>query len=166
MRRSTRWRQRLEKQGFITNASVFQWYAERQGDIVLTPGYYQLKPKDSMSNMLDSLKTPPAQTFTKVTLPRGLHDGPDGRPAAERTCPASTRPRSCRSPPPGQIRSQYQPEGVNSLEGLLFPDTYQVAGNEDETSVVRRMVAQMDRSARRTGSTSRRRRSATRPTRC
>ena len=44
----------------------------------------------------------------------------------------------------GQFRSQYQPEGVTSLEGLLFPDTYQVAGNEDETSSCVAWCSQMN----------------------
>ena len=108
---------RLEKQGFITSAAVFRWYAERQGDIVLTPGYYQLKPKDSMSNLLDSLRTPPAQTFIKVTFPEGFtlaqiaSAPPAGRAAARR------QQARCRSRPPGQIRSQYQPEGIDQPRG-------------------------------------------------
>ena len=36
---------------------------------------------------------------------------------------------------------------MTSLEGLLFPDTYQVAANETTDSVVRRMVGLMDRVA-------------------
>ena len=52
------------------------------------------------------------------------------------------------------------------MEGLLFPDTYQVAGNEDEASVVRRMVQLMDRVALKEGIDLARRRSGTRPTRC
>lgn len=135
--------ERLESQGFITSAAVFRWYADRQGDVVLTPGYYQLKPKDSMSNLLDVLRTPPAQTYVKVTFPEGytlaqiaarLQRDVARLDAAKFTQVATS----------GVIRSQYQPEGVTSLEGLLFPDTYQVAGNEDETSVVRRLVQQMN----------------------
>jgi UPF0755 protein len=36
---------------------------------------------------------------------------------------------------------------VNNLEGLLFPDTYQVASNEDEAKVLARLIAQMEKVA-------------------
>ena len=41
----------------------------------------------------------------------------------------------------GAVRSKYQPEAVTTLEGLLFPDTYLVAEDEDEERILRRMVA-------------------------
>jgi UPF0755 protein len=136
--------ERLERQGFITNAAVFRWYAERQGELELTPGYYQLQPKDSMGNILDVLQTPPAQTFIKVTFIEGWTLNQMGG-RLQKTVPRLTADKFLKAAASGQIRSQFQPEGVTSLEGLLFPDTYQVAGNEDEVSVVRRMVQLMDR---------------------
>ena len=36
---------------------------------------------------------------------------------------------------------------MNNLEGLLFPDTYQVASNEDEAKVIARLIAQMEKVA-------------------
>ena len=36
--------------------------------------------------------------------------------------------------------SAYRPPAVTSLEGLLFPDTYQVSNGENETQVIQRMV--------------------------
>ena len=46
----------------------------------------------------------------------------------------------------GSIRSGLQPEGNANLEGLLFPDTYQVGEDdfEDEAGLVSRMVEQFD----------------------
>ena len=44
----------------------------------------------------------------------------------------------------GQIRSSYQPATTNSLEGLLFPDTYFVLPNESPASIVRRLVDRFD----------------------
>ena len=37
--------------------------------------------------------------------------------------------------------------GVTSLEGLLFPDTYQVSNGESEAQVIERMIGQMERVA-------------------
>jgi UPF0755 protein len=44
----------------------------------------------------------------------------------------------------GTIRSKYEPPEVTSLEGLLFPDTYFIGRNEDETAIVRRLVGRFD----------------------
>jgi YceG-like family len=44
----------------------------------------------------------------------------------------------------GQIRSKYQPAGVNNLEGMLFPDTYFVLPNDSDASIVRRLVSRFD----------------------
>ena len=41
----------------------------------------------------------------------------------------------------------YRPPGVTSLEGLLFPDTYQVSNADNEAQVVERMVTLMERVA-------------------
>jgi UPF0755 protein len=46
-----------------------------------------------------------------------------------------------------KVQSPYQPAGSTSLEGLLFPDTYQVAGNETVEQVVRVLEQQMERVA-------------------
>ena len=44
----------------------------------------------------------------------------------------------------GTIRSKYQPAEVASLEGLLFPDTYRVGTNEDESAIIRKLVDRFD----------------------
>jgi UPF0755 protein len=43
------------------------------------------------------------------------------------------------------VISTYRPPGVSSLEGLLFPDTYQVSNADNEAQVVERMVTLMER---------------------
>ena len=59
-------------EGLITNAGVFRWYVEHNGGLELTPGYYELRPSDHMGNIMRVLRTPPAQTYTKVTFPEGF----------------------------------------------------------------------------------------------
>ena len=44
----------------------------------------------------------------------------------------------------GEIRSKFQPDGVTSTEGLLYPDTYRFAADADEADVVRTMVERFD----------------------
>jgi UPF0755 protein len=48
----------------------------------------------------------------------------------------------------GSIVSDLLPKGVTSLEGLLFPDTYQVSGDGSEARVVSTMAGMMQRVAR------------------
>ena len=45
------------------------------------------------------------------------------------------------------VLASLRPPGVTSLEGLLFPDTYQVSNGESEAQVIERMIAQMERVA-------------------
>ena len=63
--------ERLEAEGLITKAWVFRWYVDHHGGLELTPGYYQLRPNDHMGNIMRILRTPPSETFTKVTFPEG-----------------------------------------------------------------------------------------------
>ncbi|HEV2994035.1 MAG TPA: endolytic transglycosylase MltG [Acidimicrobiia bacterium] len=44
----------------------------------------------------------------------------------------------------GTIRSKYLPASVNSLEGVLYPDTYFVLPNEGTASITRRLVSRFD----------------------
>lgn len=135
---------RLEEEGLIESAGVFDWYVDHHGGLELTPGYYQLRPNDHMGNIMRVLRTPPSETFTKVTFPEGftiermalrLEEKISRLTALEFEAAASN----------GVVRSIYQPEGVTSLEGMMFPDTYQISNGETEAEVVRRMVRLMER---------------------
>jgi UPF0755 protein len=137
---------RLEEQGFVEDASVFTWYVDRNGGVEIVPGYYQLRHNDHMGNVLARLRTPPDQTFQRVTFPEGFTI----QQMAERL--AEEQPRltvdaflaAANSP---DVRSTFRPPGVTSLEGLLFPDTYQVSNADNEGQVVERMVTLMERVA-------------------
>jgi UPF0755 protein len=138
---------RLQNEGFITNARVFRWYVERQGGIELTPGYYRLRPLDHMGNLMQVLSTPPEQTYTSVTFPEGFTVERMAQRLSERM-PRLAMADFNAAATDGSIRSEWQPEGVTSLEGLLFPDTYQVSNGETPAQVVQRMVALMERVGR------------------
>jgi UPF0755 protein len=44
----------------------------------------------------------------------------------------------------GRVRSSFQPEGVDTLEGLLFPSTYEVSARETPRDVVEKLVRQFE----------------------
>ena len=138
---------RLRAHGIIENTALFRWYARTRGGIALVPGYYSLRPGDSAGNIVDALSTPPDQTFVKVTFPEGftvaqmagrLVEGLTYMTVADFEAAAGD----------GSVVSSLAPEGTKSLEGLLFPDTYQVSGDDTEARVVARLARMMERVAR------------------
>jgi UPF0755 protein len=137
---------RLEQQGFVEDASVFTWYVDHHGGLEIVPGYYQLRHNDHMGNVLGRLRTSPDQTFGKVTFPEGFTIQQMADRLAEeqpRLDPATFIAAANSS----SVTSAYRPAGVTSLEGLLFPDTYQVSNADNEAQVVERMVTLMERVA-------------------
>jgi UPF0755 protein len=141
--------ERLQAEGIITNARVFRWYIDRKGGLDLQPGYYTLRPQDDLGNILSTLRTPPEQTYEKVTFPEGFTVTRMGERLQE-TVPRLSATRFQEVAGAGEIRSTLAPDATN-LEGLLFPDTYQIGGNENEGQIVSRLVQQMERVANREG---------------
>jgi UPF0755 protein len=135
---------RLAEEGLITDPDIFEWYVEREGGLELIAGYYELRPGDHMGNVLSRLRTPPAQTYTNVTFPEGftLRQMSD---RLDTSLPRLTADAFMQSATDGSIRAEWLPPDVNSLEGLLFPDTYNVSNAESEAQVIERMIAMMER---------------------
>lgn len=138
--------ERLEAEGIVTDAAVFRWYVEHHGGLELTPGYYELPRNDHMGNIQARLNTPPSQTYTKVTFPEGLTVAEMAVRLDNTIVPMTVADFMAAAADPG-IVATLRPEGVTSLEGLLFPDTYQVSNAESEAQVIERMIAQMERVA-------------------
>jgi UPF0755 protein len=136
--------ERLQEQGFVEDAGVFRWYTNHNGGLELTPGYYELRTSDHMGNLLARLRTPPSETYTKVTFPEGFTLGQIGL-RLERDMSTMTYADVMAAAADPSIVVPMRPPGVTSLEGLLFPDTYQVSNGESAAHVLGRMTAAMDR---------------------
>jgi UPF0755 protein len=135
--------ERLQDRGLITNARVFRYYVDHNGGLTLTPGDYELRPRDHIGNLMRVLRTPPSLTYTKVTFPEGFTlEKMSERLSAKlpRTDPLAFMTAVT----DGSIRSPLQPEGITSLEGLLFPDTYQISADETPSHIAQRMIDLMD----------------------
>ncbi len=131
--------ERLQDRGLITNARVFRYYVDHNGGLTLTPGDYELRPRDHLGNLMRVLRTPPSLTYTKVTFPEGFTlEKMSERLSAKlpRTDPLAFMTAVT----DGSVRSPLQPGGASSLEGLLFPDTYQISADEIPAHVAQRMV--------------------------
>ncbi|WP_420453665.1 endolytic transglycosylase MltG [Ilumatobacter sp.] len=137
--------QRLEDDGFITDAGVFEWYVERNDGLEITPGYYKLRPDDHMGNVLAALRTPPGQTYTNVTFPEGFTIDQMGRRLETTVDRMSAADFSEAAADPSLVSLWEPPGGATTLEGLLFPDTYQVSNAESEGQIIDRMIGIMER---------------------
>ncbi|NNE11079.1 MAG: endolytic transglycosylase MltG [Ilumatobacter sp.] len=138
---------RLHAEGLIVDPSVFEWYVEQQGGLELTPGFYELPVNDHMGNVLARLRTPPAQTYLRVTFPEGFTIEQMGDRLAD-VSPRLDADAFVEAATSGLLPSPFErPPGVNTLEGLLFPDTYQISNADNEAQVVDRMLKIMERVA-------------------
>jgi UPF0755 protein len=138
---------RLADLGVIENPRLFRWYVSTRGGLELIPGYYSLRPKDNAGKIIESLSTPPAQTFVSVTFPEGMTI----TQMAERLALKMTFMSVddfMQAATDGSVASDILPKGTMTLEGLLFPDTYQVSGDDTEARVVGRLSDMMQRVSR------------------
>ena len=135
--------ERLQDRGLINNARVFRYYVDHNGGLTLTPGDYELRPRDHIGNLVRVLRTPPSLTYTNVTFPEGF----TLQKMSERLSAKLPRmdPQGFMiAVTDGSIRSPLQPEGATSLEGLLFPDTYRISADEAPSQIAKRMIDLMD----------------------
>ena len=88
-----------------------------------------------MGNILGRLRTPPEQTYTKVTFPEGFTVAQIAA-RLDRDMATMTEADFLAAAADPAVVPRLRPPGVTSLEGLLFPDTYQVSNGESEAQVV------------------------------
>ena len=138
---------RLDEQGIIPNATIFRWYAQAKGGITLTPGYFSLQPGDNAGHIISALSTPPAQTFVSVTFPEGMTVAQMAERLTQKLT-FMTVGDFVSAATNGSVVSSLAPKGTTNLEGLLFPDTYQVSGDGSEQRVVSTMASMMERVAK------------------
>jgi len=135
---------RLYDTGVISDIGVWEWYVDRNGGLEITPGFYEVRPDDHMGNVLAQLRTPPAQTYSRVTFPEGFTIAQMSR-RLETVVDRMNQADFVSAANDVTVSSLYRPLGETSLEGLLFPDTYQVSNAESEAQVVDRMIGLMER---------------------
>jgi UPF0755 protein len=138
----------LEDQGVITSSFVFEYYARWRNLSGVDAGVYPgLRENSSMGDVVDVLEAGPAPLpVTQLVIPEGLWLT-DITARILETFPQMDEGELDAAL--GTVRSRYQPADVTSLEGFLYPATYQVEqGDEaDEEKLVRQMVDTFDRTA-------------------
>jgi UPF0755 protein len=137
----------LEERGVIGSSRVFALYSKVTGAGPFRDGPYQLRKDLGVRDAVSRLEAGPVQGAADIelTLPPGL----TLEQIADKvgTLPGRDRDEFLAAARSGAARSRYQPSEVTSLEGLLFPDTYRIAKNEDETDILVRLVEAFDQKA-------------------
>ena len=103
-----------------------------------------LTARDALEALID--EGPLADEFVVVTFPEGywLTEFAD-QLADNSEIPAKQFERIATS---GAVRSEFQPRSIDTLEGLLFPSTYQIGVKEDARGVAEKLVREFDRRVR------------------
>jgi UPF0755 protein len=137
----------LQQEGVIASADEFQRLAAAAGVNGFPAGRYVFAINVSAQAALDALRGGPAAEIPDIALllPPGLSINA----IADRVgkLPGKDKARFLQVANSGVVRSRYEPDGVNSLEGLTWPDTYLVGANETEDQILQRIVAEFDRRA-------------------
>lgn len=135
----------LDEKGVVTSARTFRLYVRIYGGGPFQAGNYTLRRRQALRTVVATLNRGPEVTYDRLTLPEGL----TLPQIAERVgkLPGRSAERFLAAAKSGQVRSRYQPASVDTLEGLLFPDTYQFERDDDETVILRRLVTTFDRVA-------------------
>ncbi|MGH9078363.1 MAG: endolytic transglycosylase MltG [Acidimicrobiales bacterium] len=133
----------LAGDGVIGSASLFPYYVKFKGGGILYPGTYHLARGESYGAALDALSKAPAVVRDKLVVPEGFTVGQIAT-AVGQLPDAHLSPAQFLAAAGGQVRSPYQPAGTASLEGLVFPATYEVTAGQSAASLVQQMVAAFD----------------------
>jgi peptidoglycan lytic transglycosylase G len=135
----------LQRAGVVHSSQAFQAVAQSAG---FSQGYaagrYDFVANSQPREALDTLRGGPRRIVPdlKLLLPPGLTLAQ----IADRVgkLEGKSAQRFLDVAKSGAVRSRYEPEGVNSLEGLTWPDTYFIGANETETEILQKIVNQFD----------------------
>ncbi len=135
----------LNHAGVIGSPLVFSIYARLNGDSTFEAGSYELRKHMGVRAAVNTLKAGPRLDYTKVTIPPGLWV----KEIAQRIgkLPGLTPKAFLDATTNNAVRSAFEPEGVNNLEGLLWPDTYKLSADEDEIQALKTMSETFEQKA-------------------
>ena len=136
----------LEEQGVIKSATGFRLATfVGEGAENIQAGEYQMPSGLTAGDALDWLlgNTPGGGEFVNVTFREGLWLE-DFAAVIDRDTQLSGK-KFLDLATSGEVRSKFQPKTVDTLEGLLFPSTYQIVEKDTERTVLDRLVAEFEK---------------------
>ncbi len=131
----------------VSDATILRYYLRVNGGGPFEAGDYQLRENSAMGDVVETLEAGPAlPEAANLTVPEGLWVREVAARVGEEI-PRLSAERFTVVAAGGGVRSIFQPPEVSVLDGLLFPETYRIEVDDDETDVVTRMVATLDANA-------------------
>ncbi len=131
----------LEKDGIISNATVFEFWVSRHKPGTLQAGTLTFRKNSSFDDVVKVLtkKADVVKVAGKVTIPEGFTLSQiEERLAA--AYPSQSKADLDNLLSTGRIKAPLLPPGQTSLEGLLFPATYQITQGEPAEKVLQQMA--------------------------
>lgn len=133
----------LAEEGVVTDADIFRYYVQFSGGASFHAGEYTVARNSAMGDVVAILDEGPQIAFDEITVPEGLSlEEVADRVGAE--IERFSAERFMEAAESGSVRSRFQPDDVDSLEGFLFPETYRFDQTEDEEALLTRMVELFD----------------------
>ena len=134
----------LAQAGVVHGPTVFALYVKIEGAGPLLAGTYHLPKNEPYSRVIAALENGPVPVVRQLVVPEGFTIRQMAA-ALGRLGEVGVRPQAFVSAAMGgQVRSEYEPAGTKSLEGLLFPATYPVRQGEAPADLVEYMVETFD----------------------
>ncbi|MPY95114.1 MAG: endolytic transglycosylase MltG [Acidimicrobiia bacterium] len=135
----------LDDAGVVSHARLFREYLRFRGagDRAFQAGPYAFNRSSSMGEALAVLEHGPGQPAAyQLTMPEGLRV--EEMAGVLSNVPWFTPEAVDEAVLGNVVRSRFQPAEVATLEGLVFPDTYQVEEGMTPVDAVTRAVGQLD----------------------
>jgi UPF0755 protein len=126
----------LSAHGIIHSPTLFTWYVRFHGDGPFLPGLYELPKNSSYQAAIDALQSGPKVLTATLVLPEGFTMKEIADRVGALPNMGLSAQKFLQAVSSGEVRSPYEPAGVNNLEGLLFPATYQIRQGETEVDVL------------------------------
>jgi len=136
----------LQDKGVIGSSQAFQIFAGVTRAGPFDGGHYTLRENQGVRDAVNVLKAGVAKgPELQLMLPPGLTLAQ----IADRVgmLPGHSKDAFLTLAQSGAVRSRYEPPEVNSLEGLLYPDTYFVSKGETDQDILTRLVTAFDKKA-------------------
>ncbi|HLI53980.1 MAG TPA: endolytic transglycosylase MltG [Acidimicrobiales bacterium] len=141
----------LAAAGVVHDGTLFAWYVRLRGDGPLYPGTYRLPRNSPYSAAVKALETGPVVPTAKLVIPEGYTVADIARAVGALPGIGISAQAFLAAASSGAVRSPYEPPGVNNLEGLLFPATYQVRQGEPVDDLLEEMIGAFDQRAQELG---------------
>jgi UPF0755 protein len=135
----------LTRAGVVSDSWLFKHYLDYRGIAPASGGQYTFHRGEGYRAALHDLGNGPKIVQVRLTIPEGFDLAQIA--AAVGKLPGLSAQRFLAVANSGEIRSRYEPAGVNSLQGLVFPDTYFIDVGESEQQILQTMVDRFDQIA-------------------